>query len=62
MTIQCCKCHKVKIADEWTPSAISHTDPVSHTYCPICFAEAQSAIRAEQIARKHVSEFRLAGV
>jgi len=62
MTIQCCKCHKVKVADEWTQSAVAHHDAVSHTYCPVCFVEAQSAIQAEQRMHKRKPGRRLAGV
>lgn len=49
MTIQCCKCHKVKAGSEWTHPAVSANEPVSHSYCPDCFTQTRAEMRAERM-------------
>ena len=36
MTIQCCKCFKIKSDNQWTPKNVMLGGEVSHTYCPEC--------------------------
>ena len=38
MTIECCKCKRVKEEGEWKRPAIVPADSISHTYCPACLA------------------------
>ncbi|MBX7256514.1 MAG: hypothetical protein K1Y02_09150 [Candidatus Hydrogenedentes bacterium] len=39
MTVQCCKCKKVRIGRLWVEPSREVTGAVSHSYCPEC-AEA----------------------
>ena len=39
MTVQCCKCKKIRVEDEWIRHTHDLKDDVSHGYCPICFGE-----------------------
>jgi|ADurb_H2B_03_Slu_FD_contig_21_2626392_length_376_multi_4_in_0_out_0_2 hypothetical protein len=58
MTIQCCKCHKVKSGDKWLKpnSRTLRTEMVTHTYCPSCFDETLHEIRfVSQCADKAVA-------
>jgi hypothetical protein len=45
MTVQCCKCKRVRAANEWSkPHEIMH-DAVSHTYCPDCLSVTRAEIK-----------------
>ena len=48
MTIQCCRCKKVKAGKAWTLPG--HMDPatVSHSYCPVCLEQTVDEMRAER--------------
>ncbi len=48
MTIQCCKCHKVKLGSEWTRLPGVVQGAVSHTYCPVCLADTLKEVHAQQ--------------
>ena len=45
MTIQCCKCKKVRTEGGWNAGEKPAGDAVSHTYCPTCLGEAMEAFR-----------------
>jgi len=47
MTVQCCKCRKLKIDGEWTRASKPPEGCVSHTYCPVCLAQVLAEIRSE---------------
>ena len=36
MTVQCCKCKRLKDGADWFEAAEAPTGPISHTYCPDC--------------------------
>lgn len=36
MTVQCCKCKRVRVGDAWTFPQGRPDGPVSHSYCPSC--------------------------
>lgn len=41
MTIQCCKCKRLRNGQEWTETVGSLEGPVSHSYCPACLTETR---------------------
>jgi len=43
MTVQCCKCKRVRINNRWT-AATGKEAVVSHSYCPKCFEAARNEI------------------
>jgi hypothetical protein len=47
MTVQCCKCKRVRVENEWTRPLSAPPDAVSHTYCPVCFEEARTEMLAD---------------
>jgi len=47
MTIQCCKCKKVLVNDEWVVGGDSPRADISHTYCPVCLESTVLELRAE---------------
>ena len=47
MTIQCCKCHKVRVNDKWYTTHEHSHEAITHTYCPVCLDLANQEIRAE---------------
>ena len=47
MTVQCCKCKKVRVDDEWVRPGGAPDANTSHTYCPVCFEMTISELRAE---------------
>lgn len=47
MTVQCCKCKKVKSSRGWARPAGVLDGDVSHTYCPVCFKQARAEIMEE---------------
>jgi len=63
MTVQCCRCKKVKHEADWVAIASPLSGAVSHGFCPVCYektraeysAEAQAVARArrEQARRAH---------
>ncbi len=54
MTVQCCKCKKIRVGDEWIEGEASDILAVSHTYCPACFLEARV-----EVSNAHASNSRL---
>lgn len=36
MTVQCCKCKRVRIGEHWVAAAAHSLDDASHAYCPVC--------------------------
>ncbi|MBN2310017.1 MAG: hypothetical protein JXR94_13675 [Candidatus Hydrogenedentes bacterium] len=36
MTVQCCKCKRVRANGKWRHVTGGLDEPVSHTYCPRC--------------------------
>jgi hypothetical protein len=48
MTIQCCKCKRIREGGGWMEVAEGASTPeqVSHGYCPVCAAAAFKEIRA----------------
>lgn len=55
MTIQCCVCKKVKEGEGWKLEGLVGRPDASHTYCPHCFKNAMTALRAEQ-RRKRLAQ------
>lgn len=49
MTIQCCKCRKVKHGAQWKHPHAAPEGPVSHGFCPACYLEVQAEIQREQV-------------
>ena len=51
MTIQCCKCKRIRVDGQWFTSAEPLGSDVSHTYCPTCaelfLVEAFSAFASD---------------
>lgn len=47
MTVQCCKCKKVRSSREWIRSEAPLPERVSHTYCPDCLSETLQEFRRE---------------
>ena len=47
MTIQCCKCKKVRVGDEWVRPGGAPDANTSHTYCPVCLEVTVLELRAE---------------
>lgn len=47
MTIQCCKCKKVRVGDEWVRPGGAPDGNTSHTYCPVCLKVTVLELRAE---------------
>lgn len=47
MTVQCCKCKKIRENGEWIhrPHGLGHN--VSHGYCPGCFDESFGEMLSE---------------
>jgi hypothetical protein len=41
MTVQCCKCKKVRFNDDWMVPLAPPQGIVSHSYCPICAEETR---------------------
>ena len=41
MTVQCCKCNRIQVGEDWIDRLEPPEGPVSHTYCPICYLEAR---------------------
>lgn len=39
MTVQCCKCKRVRVAGRWGAHSCHAAEIVSHTYCPTCADE-----------------------
>ncbi len=50
MTVQCCKCKKVRDNGQWTdrPLTIQESKVVSHAYCDRCFVECYIEIFASE--------------
>lgn len=48
MTIQCCKCKKIRADGKWISLGRTLHDGVSHSYCPACLDRAIAEIRDEQ--------------
>lgn len=40
MTVQCCKCKRIRVNGRWLPAASAAGCAVSHSYCPECLFEA----------------------
>jgi len=50
MTVQCCRCKKLRIDDQWIrPRGAQDAQP-SHTYCPLCLETTIAEFRAEAVA------------
>lgn len=47
MTIQCCRCNKIRVDGKWSPTHEGLHSVVTHTYCPVCLDIANAEIRAE---------------
>ena len=39
MTVQCCKCKRIRLAGDWVPRTGAPEGPASHSYCPDCLLE-----------------------
>lgn len=44
MTVQCCKCKRVREDGRWHPILQTPGGDISHTYCPICLSECLAEI------------------
>lgn len=40
MTVQCCKCKRVRDGDAWVGPEHAAEGPISHTYCSRCYTES----------------------
>ncbi len=40
MTVQCCKCKRVRQGSSWVVCETLPEGPVSHTYCSKCYLES----------------------
>ena len=47
MTVQCCKCKKVKYKTDWVAVAGTLSGGVSHGFCPACLEETRAEFTAE---------------
>lgn len=63
MTVQCCKCKRVRNGAAWVTAEPVLEGPVSHTYCPSCYlqscleffsAEASRACGASAVALSQI--------
>jgi hypothetical protein len=52
MTIQCCKCLRVREDKAWRPSPGLLLTSVNHTYCPSCFEAFAREIREYQTLKR----------
>ena len=41
MTVQCCKCKKIRLNREWMAPIAPPQGIISHSYCPICAEETR---------------------
>jgi hypothetical protein len=48
MTVQCCKCKRLRVAGEWISPGGAVEGLVSHAYCPSCLDECRVEIFATQ--------------
>ena len=55
MTVQCCKCKKIRVKDEWMRPSHSFEDELSHGYCPICLDEILVEMDEYSVAQKEMS-------
>ncbi len=39
MTVQCCKCKRIRVGGCWLPESAALEAPASHSYCPECLFE-----------------------
>jgi len=61
MRVQCCVCKKVKNGGTWREAPEAQlADLASHSYCPVCLAEAERNIRAERTEFLMAAQRRLA--
>lgn len=52
MTVQCCKCNRIRVRGRWLAVAINpRRISVSHTYCPRCHDECQIELFSDQASR-----------
>jgi hypothetical protein len=40
MTVQCCKCKRIRVNGHWLPATSAKPGSTSHSYCPECLFEA----------------------
>jgi len=55
MTIQCCKCRRIREKGEWNRPPARLAGDISHTYCPACYDECLAEIDAYLIRRRSLS-------
>ena len=48
MTIQCCKCRKIRGNRTWYHAYVFTNETVSFTYCPVCHEEVLADIDYER--------------
>ncbi len=58
MTVQCCKCKRIRQDGRWQPTSAATETPASHTYCPACLLEANVAIFNERASFSRVRHAR----
>jgi hypothetical protein len=52
MTVQCCKCNRVRVGGRWSAASVAPLRvSISHTYCPRCLDECQIALFSDQASR-----------
>ncbi|HRI88015.1 MAG TPA: hypothetical protein PLJ47_13900 [Candidatus Hydrogenedentes bacterium] len=52
MTVQCCKCKRIRFEAQWSaPAATLLQGNVSHTYCPACADECHIELFSTQASR-----------
>ena len=58
MTIQCCKCNKVRAGAEWMLPGAPLDESASHTYCPTCLSQCLTEMRAQRARANQVKRAR----
>jgi len=48
MTVQCCKCNRVRMSGRLLPQPAAVKGPVTHGYCPECLLEKPVAMFNER--------------
>ena len=60
MTVQCCKCKRVRAGGVWMRIPTPQPGPVSHSYCPVCEEECYIELFSHQASRSPAFEQLLA--
>ncbi len=53
MTVQCCKCQKIRVAGRWMSNEGLLRGDISHGYCPVCLEETLEEFHGMSQAHSH---------